>query len=107
MVLNYRQTFTDYLDDISTVYAEPNILSAEAAELSNQYIGPEELSINFMPGEKRGNSKDKDAFFTLSLTYSKYFMGRNSRYRTYRYGRDSYKPKSFRKSKSRVLRTKF
>ena len=107
LVLNYRQTFTDYLDDISTVFADPNNLSADAAELSNQYIGPEELSINFMPGEKRGNSKDKDVFFTLSLTYSKYFMGRNSRYRTYRYGRNSYRPKSFRRSKSRVLRTKF
>ena len=82
-------------------------LSPDAAELSNQYIGPEELSENFMAGEKRGNSKDKDVFFTLSLTYSKYFMGRYSRYKTYRYGRNSYKPKSFRRSKSRVLRTKF
>jgi hypothetical protein len=107
LVLNYRQTFTDYLDDISTVFVDPSYLSADAAELANQYIGPEEDQVSFMPGEKRGNHTNNDVFFTVCLTYSKYLMGGN-KYKPYRRNtRNRYRAKSFQRSKSRVLRTKF
>jgi hypothetical protein len=58
-----RKTFTDYLDDVSTVYADPVILSAEntpiAAILADRTnLAPGE-SIN-NTGLQRGNSKTKD-----------------------------------------------
>ncbi len=53
-----RKTFTDYLDDISTVYVDPNVLRSEvgdlSAELSDRSVDPNPV------GSARGNSKNKD-----------------------------------------------
>ena len=47
MYFNYMKNYTDYLDDISTFYADPSALSNQAAELANQYNGPEADSSQF------------------------------------------------------------
>lgn len=66
-----RKTFSDYLDDVSTVYADPVILAAEngavAAALADQSLTgtPAEHS-----GLKRGNSKTKDWYVFTGLTVS-------------------------------------
>jgi opacity protein-like surface antigen len=59
----YRKTFTDYIDDVSTVYADPVVLAAEngqvAAALADKTIVPEGESVN-NTGLQRGNSHNKD-----------------------------------------------
>ncbi|MEZ4777295.1 MAG: DUF6089 family protein [Bacteroidia bacterium] len=65
----YRITFTDYLDDVSTMYPEPDALIASggalAAALSNRTGGP--LPANSI----RGNPgvKDSYVFTTFSVVY--------------------------------------
>ena len=109
LVVNYRQTFTDYLDDVSTIFVDPSNLSSEAVGYANQFIGPEEEAISFAAGEKRGNSSNKDVFFTLNLTYSKYFI--KNKYLRNQYNRKQrgrYKSRSFKKRKyGRSMRAKF
>ncbi len=77
--LGWRKTFTDYLDDVSTVYADPSeINSAEGIALANRtdpslytaqadYPHPN----NYTPGSKRGDPSHKDAYFfsTLNMSY--------------------------------------
>lgn len=69
----YVKTFSDYMDDVSTVYYDPAILatevSATAAALSNPSVTNPEW---FNPGSKRGEPQ-KDAFFYLNLTFYKNF----------------------------------
>jgi hypothetical protein len=68
----YRLQFTDYLDDVSTTYAEYKILyekkGPKAAELSYRPI----LSAGTIPaypsaGEQRGNPKEKDGYFFTGI----------------------------------------
>lgn len=65
-----RKTFTDYLDDVSTVYADPVILAAEntqmAAILADRTIRADgETASN--TGLQRGNSKTKDWYSFAGL----------------------------------------
>lgn len=68
--MSYRKTFTDYLDDVSGNYAHEHQLESEdAADLANRNdeINPEEALIepsNYLPGNKRGDKKNKDSFIT-------------------------------------------
>ena len=73
----YVKTFSDYIDDVSTSYYEqPANASAEAIALSNPSNGSEPSW--FAPGQQRGDSSDKDAYFhfnvvfTRNLTYKDY-----------------------------------
>lgn len=67
-----RPTFTDYLDDVSTTYAEPLVLRAEytdvAAVLSDRSKGSTESNV----GRQRGNSTTSDwySFAVATLSYS-------------------------------------
>lgn len=65
-----RKTFTDYIDDVSTVYADPLILAAEnteiAAILADRTI-PEEGEVINNEGLQRGNSKTKDWYSFAGL----------------------------------------
>lgn len=84
--MSWRLTFTDYIDDISTVYADPSILESQAAiDLANRH---DEVSGNpdvpadghYAPGEKRGDSSDNDTYFYMGVSYSYVFRGKNSFY---------------------------
>jgi hypothetical protein len=65
-----RKTFTDFLDDVSGNYVDPDILAAEngplAAELSNPSLDGASRT-----GFNRGNSSTKDwyAFYGLMITF--------------------------------------
>jgi hypothetical protein len=74
----HRKTFTDYIDDVSTDYIDPNAferyMTPEQAAMANQLNNRE----NFVPGagmsrrisgvgEQRGNPKQTDAFFSTIL----------------------------------------
>jgi hypothetical protein len=67
-----RPTFTDYLDDVSTTYAEPIALRSEytdvAAVLSDRSINSTESNV----GRQRGNSTNKDwySFAVATLSYT-------------------------------------
>lgn len=84
--MSWRLTFTDYIDDISSVYADPSVLESQAAiDLANRH---DEVEGNpdvpayghYEPGEKRGDSSDNDTYFYMGVSYSYVFRGRNSFY---------------------------
>lgn len=73
--LGLRKLFTDYLDDVSDVYADQNILlnakGAKAVELAfrGDEINPNAL---YPPnGEQRGNAKSKDFYYFSGIRISK------------------------------------
>lgn len=65
-----RKTFTDYLDDVSGVYANPFVLYEEYGATSAIMSNPSLDGAN-RSGFQRGNSKNKDwyAVFGITLTY--------------------------------------
>lgn len=75
--LNYRKTFTDYLDDISGDYpSDPGndymrglILRSSELSAADVSENPDAFAAHNW-GNKRGEKKNKDAFFALSLSYS-------------------------------------
>jgi len=81
----YRFTGTDYLDDVSTRYADPSLfrkyLSATTATLATQLADrSKELAGNSINNinDIRGNPNNKDAYFSLSLKIS-IALGRDGR----------------------------
>jgi hypothetical protein len=90
--LNYRTTFTDYLDDISTTYPEDPSMSGDpslsrridelgtASDFENKG-----LYYSHDWGQKRGDVSHKDGYMTMSLSYSYVLRGKSSFYRG-RYG---------------------
>lgn len=88
MEFSYHKTFTDYMDDVSGNYYDPDVLAAEiganAAYASNPAI---ENQGWFAPGQQRGNPDDDDAFFlanivvTRNITYSKPKGGRRVKWK--------------------------
>ncbi len=73
--LSYNKTFSDYIDDVSTVYKNPSSFSDPvAAYLSN----PSDLTVTqgngfnwFGEGYQRGDSKQKDAYYHANFVLSK------------------------------------
>lgn len=69
-----RKTFTDYLDDISSIYVQPEILKiangTNAVTLSDPNSQNNEQTVD-MTGYQRGNTKRKDlySFAGIILTY--------------------------------------
>jgi hypothetical protein len=67
-------TFTDYLDDISGVYADPSAMGSDpiAAQLANQYTGAGNVPdiTNYTPGNKRGDATDRDNYMLMTVSYS-------------------------------------
>ncbi len=74
--LLYRKTFTDYIDDLSTDYIDPNLfdkyLSAADGRIAKQihdkaFTSYVPGSPRFVPGYQRGNPKNNDAYFSFVL----------------------------------------
>jgi hypothetical protein len=74
--LLYRKTFTDYIDDVSTRYIDPNnyskyLSAADAAlayKLSDKSIGIIYPGMTRYPaGTQRGDLKDADTYFTIVM----------------------------------------
>lgn len=71
--LVHRKLFTDYLDDVSTNYIDPNLfynyLPVVQAGIAQQlYFRRNEINpsdVQPLPGDQRGDPKDKDAYFTI------------------------------------------
>lgn len=65
--LGYRKTFTDYIDDVSTTYADPLLLLANRGPQSVAMAQGGAASYPVV-GLPRGNSKNKDAYYFVQLT---------------------------------------
>jgi hypothetical protein len=72
--LLYRKTFTDYIDDVSTTYIDPNdfdknLNAADAAiarQIHDKTVGIVTPGVNrYDPGVQRGNPNNKDAYFSF------------------------------------------
>lgn len=108
--LNYRTTFTDYLDDISGNYpVDPNesgdpSLSRRIDELGGPDAFEDKgLYYSHNWGDKRGDISHKDGFMTMSLSYSYVLRGKSSFYKG-RYGNFF---SQRRRGKVRKIRAKF
>jgi hypothetical protein len=63
--IGIRKSFTDYLDDVSTVYANNTALSETAAALADR------SGLSYVAGAQRGNSELQDNYFLVGLKYQK------------------------------------
>ncbi|PCH91997.1 MAG: hypothetical protein COB85_08610 [Bacteroidetes bacterium] len=67
-----RKTFTDYIDDVSTTYANPTAIGAEKGNVARQ-LSDRSIDSNTSSNvdRQRGNSKNKDlyAFAGLMITF--------------------------------------
>ena len=75
----YRHTFTDYIDDVSTTYIDPNLfdkyLSPQNAAIARQVSDKVYAIVNpglsrNSPGAQRGNPNQNDAYFTTFLKFA-------------------------------------
>lgn len=114
--LNWRTTFTDYLDDVSTGWGDPSKMTDQAIALSNRTV---ELDPNAFddpgflnnfgynpevnPTNKRGDPTHNDSYLTMNFSYSYVIRGKSSFYKS-RYG-SFFKKKG--RSKMRKIRAKF
>ena len=66
--INGRKTTTDYIDDVSTTYADPYLMLTQqgqlAVDLSNRRAQIVEA------GQQRGDSKNNDSYFFFSISYN-------------------------------------
>jgi hypothetical protein len=70
----HRFTNTDYIDDVSTKFIDPNTFNTNltpdkaliARQLYNRNIGPANTNY-YRTGAKRGESKDKDGYYTMAV----------------------------------------
>jgi hypothetical protein len=80
----FKKTFTDYLDDVSTVYPTDILEWTDPIRQGLSYK-QEDRPIERAPGEKRGNPDNKDAYltigfrleYTLQVTKQRYSLKRN------------------------------
>ena len=69
--MTHRFTFTDYIDDVSTVYYPRGILASEvgpeAAYFSNPQLGNLWNGVT-APGQQRGDPTDNDGYMFLTAS---------------------------------------
>jgi hypothetical protein len=82
--INYRLTFTDYLDDVSIDYVEDESIfdinldptrAQIARDLARRSGELDPSGVNAVvtaPGEQRGDPKDNDAYYTITIRFSYY-----------------------------------
>lgn len=113
--LNWRTTFTDYLDDVSQGWGDPSKMDPLGAQLSNRSdeLNPADFEDGFLNNfgydpvmnktNKRGDPTHNDSYLTMNFSYSYVIRGKSSFYRS-RYG-SFFKKKG--RSKMRKIRAKF
>jgi len=97
--LGFRKTFTDYLDDVSTVYSDPLLLEQNGGELASVLA---DRSLNGrVIGTERGNPEKNDSYFILGLKFE-LILGGNSGDGCY-YNRNPKKSKSTRYNQKKMF----
>lgn len=78
MEVLHRKSFTDYIDDVSTTYIDPNLftnyLSAQdaaiAKAISDKTVGIVTPGVTrYAPGVQRGSPKQNDSYFSILLKF--------------------------------------
>ena len=83
--VNHRLTFTDYIDDVSTNYIDPQLFwdnmpidqAAIAAAMARRSIEIDPSLIRghiSSPGQQRGDPKDNDSYYSINITLSRYIV---------------------------------
>lgn len=72
--LGFRKTFTDYIDDVSKTYFDPEKLQQEKGVLSVHFANPTNQSLpNWedvtAPGQVRGDPTDKDSYMLTFISF--------------------------------------
>ena len=106
---NWRTTFSDYLDDVSTLYADSTLLESDMArDLANRndelvYADNPNLPApqNYYAGNKRGDAKHKDSYLTTTINVSMVIKGHS------KFGKARYNSFFGKKYKGRTIRAKF
>ena len=105
--LSWRTAFTDYIDDVSTTYADPATLGSPlAVELANRsdenpiVLNDPVYFAQYMPGEKRGDPTHNDSYLSTTVDFSYVIRGKSSFYRS-KYG-SIFKGKKYKKRKFRA-----
>ena len=81
----YRKTSTDYLDDVSTDYVDPQIYDTYPSAKRNTalllYARQKELDPTYVvtEGDQRGNPKNNDSYMSFNLKIG-YILGREKRH---------------------------
>jgi hypothetical protein len=77
--LSYTKTFTDYLDDVSTVYYDNAAIEAAYGSDAAYWADPSSGVFPTWtdPGEMRGDSKQKDAYFFFNVSLVKNLHHKN------------------------------
>jgi hypothetical protein len=74
----HRTTFTDYIDDVSTRYIDPNLFyqyrpqyfTTQTADLAARMANKSLPSQRFEPGKKRGTAENNDAYYSIGFKFS-------------------------------------
>jgi hypothetical protein len=89
----YRKTFTDYLDDVSTVHAAQSSFTDPIAQALTDRRPEIGLSL-VEPGHRRGNPKYMDSYFLLNVKLEYYlpteFLSANSSKKLYKSKRKAF-----------------
>ncbi len=80
MEVLHRTTFTDYMDDVSTRYIDPDLFDQHfgpgtpkaqlARRMANKTDQSSGASAGYGPGDQRGNPKQNDAYYSFNLKLS-------------------------------------
>lgn len=106
--ITWRTSFSDYLDDASTTYADPSQMSSDplASILANRTdeLRPGTIPVpqeaSYLPGNKRGDPTHRDSYISTSVEYSYVIRGKSSIYRS-KYG-SLFKGKKYKRRKVRA-----
>lgn len=100
----WMKTFTDYLDDVSTTYADPDVLgdpvAITLANRTNEITTDKSSLAQYVPGGKRGDPTHNDAYMYTTVNLSYVLRGKSSYYQS-KYG-SIFMGKKFKKRRSRA-----
>jgi hypothetical protein len=71
-----RRLISDYLDDVSGVYADPDTIDGNRGIVFGSGIFPSDIADptgNFEEGKQRGNSRDNDSYVFIGISVMRYF----------------------------------
>lgn len=71
--ISLRKLFTDYIDDVSTVYTDKNTLRTRRGDTAVLLSDKSIDSAISTPGSQRGNSKDNDTYVFIGISIMRYF----------------------------------
>ena len=75
--LGIRKTFTDYLDDVSTVYVDPTELQQSNSKPSLVAELADRSARGMATGSMRGNPNKKDSYHILAIKFEYIFRGKS------------------------------